>query len=382
MHMDKSDPVSRYFTAMAQALDGVDVFMREANSPFYQHGLIGSIVTEYLTRLHYSFDSWKNWVAFASSFKISRSESGFPAFRNVLELENDRKTAEKRLQQMPEEKVLRDEMVEYILSKAAFPDALQKTIAERRYLQSLVDGEHFSPLVLPKTIKVSVNPKTKRPFYVVHWGYFDGSSNLPMVYVATIEDSSEDIQDQLLTKQGKLNKRVKIPLPVEGLLNPKLAHQFDDFCEKNSSYSLTLSTIASNMDKDFDHLHPTQLRRFVLGPFYHAGVTEHGHIVSEILGKIHKPEQAWLMTWTAQEIYSIHEQPAKWGLWSSTPARNEYYINTDDLDCARSGVSAMQRHALVPHEAYQVIYASGKADEVFDGYTKNVISGKQVLRNM
>jgi len=255
-------------------------------------------------------------------------------------------------------------------------------MAERSYLSTVLKQRHFSPLVLPRTIRVSVNPKTRRPYYVVHWGYFDGSANLPLVYMAVIEDSSSEIVKMLVKSNGKLDKSVNIPLPVDGLLNPKLAHQFDDFCEKNSSYSLTLSTIASSMDKDFATLHPKQLRRFVLGPFYHAGITEHGHLVEEILGKVRKPENSWLMTWTMQEIYSIHETPAKWGIWGGEPARNQYYINSEDVDCARQGVSAFLRHALVPHESYQAIYASGKADEIFEGYQKNIVSGNQILRNM
>ncbi len=375
-------PVNQYFRAMGQALDGLDTFLREDDSPLYQHDLIGAVVSNYLGRLRGSFTSWENRIAYADRFQISRAESGFPGFRNVLELENDRKTAKGRLKTIPGEDDLREEMIDFIMRKKKFPTQLQKSLAERSYLSSVLKQKHFSPLVLPRTIRVSVNPKSGRPFYVVHWGYFDGSANLPLVYMAVIEDSGSDIVKTLVNNKGKLNKKVKIPLPVDGLLNPKLAHQFDDFCEKNSSYSLTLSTIASSMDKDFVSLHPKQLRRFVLGPFYHAGITEHGHLVEEILAKVRKPEDSWLMTWTMQEIYSISESPAKWGLFGGEPARNQYYINTDDVDCARQGVSAFLRNALVPHESYQAIYASGRADEIFDGYQKNIVSGSQILRNM
>ena len=367
---------------MEQALDGLDTFLREDDSPLYQHDLIGAVVSVYLGRLRGSFASWEDRIAYADRFQISKAESGFPGFRNVLELENDFKTAESRLKTMPSEEDLREEMIDFILRKKKFPTQLQKSMAERSYLSSVLKQKHFSPLVLPRTIRVSVNPKTKRPYYVVHWGYFDGSANLPLVYMAVIEDSSSDIVKMLVKGNGKLNKSVNIPLPVNGLLNPDLAHQFDDFCDKNSSYSLTLSTIASSMDKDFETLHPKQVRRFVLGPFYHAGITEHGHLVEEILSKVRKPENSWLMTWTMQEIYSIHETPAKWGIWGGEPARNQYYINSEDVDCARQGVSAFLRHALVPHESYQAIYASGKADEIFEGYQKNIVSGNQILRDM
>src|SRR5690606_8151637 len=112
---------------------------------------------------------------------------------------------------------------------------------------------------------------------------------------ATVEDSSDNVVRDLVTKDGKLNERVNIPLPVEGLLNPELAHRFDDFAERNSVYSLSPVTIAGNLDKDFDTLHPKQLRRIVLGPFYSAGITEHNSTVADVLSRVRRAENGWLL---------------------------------------------------------------------------------------
>jgi hypothetical protein len=372
----------RYFEAMSHALDGLDTLLSEDDSPLYQHDLIGSIVAEYLTALRGSFDAWRNRAAYGESFRISQSESGFPVYQNVLELENDRREATKRLAAMPDGDHIRQEMVDFILTRKQFPEGLQKTMAERIYLESVEGGKHFAPFVLPRTVRVSVNPNTRRPYYITHWGYYDGTANLPMVYIASIEDTTTDMVNALVTGDGKLNRNAEIVLPVDGLLNPALAHQFDDFCSKNSAYGLTLSTIATSMDKDFDHLHPKQLRRFVLGPFYHADITVHGETVDKILAKVRNPQNQWLMTWTQQEIYSTNEKPAKWGLWGGEPARDEFHINTDDLECARMGVSAYERHALVPHQAYQAIYAAGETEAIFGGYQKHIFTGDRVLRSV
>ena len=35
---------------------------------------------------------------------------------------------------------------------------------------------------------------------------------------------------------------------------------------------------------------------------------------------------------------------------------------------ARQGVSAYENHALIPHEAYQALYAAGEAQKIFSGY--------------
>ena len=376
----KDQTVDRYFRAIDAALEGLEAYLREEDSPLYHHELMGKILTGYIDRLGHSFRAWENRIAFAERFRINQAESGYPLHRNVMDLDTDAKTAEKQLAEMPSEDTLRQEMIDFILLKKRFPTAIQKMMAKRLYLQEVLQGDVFQPFILPKSVKVSLNEKTGRPFYVVHWGAFDGTANLPMVYVAVIEDSSSDLA-RLLMSGKSLKKDLDIPFPIDGLLNPELAHQFDDFCEKNSAYGLTLATIADNMDRDFEHLHPVQMRRIVMGPFYSAGVTSHGRVVENILEKVSRVENAWMLTWTVQELFSISETPAKWGLWGSTPARQTYHIETNDLEAVQQGVSAYQRHALIPHEAYQAIYASGKRDEIFTGYRTHVVSGGQVLRD-
>ena len=382
MTTSADDPAVRYFDAIAAALGGLEIFMRDDRSPLYRHGIVAKIVAEYIARLETSFSCWRNRLGFIDSFRISRAESGFPVFQNLLELENDRRQASERLANIPAPGDLRAEMADFILRHKEFPAALQKSMAERLYLEDVKDGDIFGPFTLARTVKVSVNPKTMRPFYLVHWASFDGTANLPLIYMATIEDSSEAMVGQLVDRNGKLSGKVDIPLPVEGLLNPELAHRFDDFTEKNSAYTLSPATIATNLDKDFAALHPKQLRRVVLGPFYSAGITEHNSAVSEVLSKVRRAENAWLLTWTVQEIYSKAEKPGRKGLFSSEQSSEEFYINTDDLEAARQGVSSYEKHALIPHEAYQALYAAGEAQKVFSGYKVHILSKGQVISDV
>ncbi|MBW8638827.1 hypothetical protein K1W69_16645 [Hoeflea sp. WL0058] len=374
-----NNQAERYFDAMRAALDGLDVFLGDRTSPFYQHGLIAQVVSAYIERLNGTFDCWRNRIGFADRFRIQRAESGFPVYHNVLELANDRKAAKKRLAAIPDAEDLRRQMVDHIFTKRSFPARQQEKLAERLYLESLRKGDVFLPFMLPETVKVSVNPKSGRPYCVVHWGVFDGTRSLPMVYLAVIEDSSSKLTEMLVTKENRLNRNIEIPLPVEGLLNPLIAHEFDAFAEKNSAYSLSPATIAVNMDKDFDELHPKQLHRFVLGPFYSAGITEHNNRVTDVLSRVSRPENAWMLTWTLQEVVSKSEKPARHGLWSSQPAKQEFHIETNDLEATRQGVSYYENHALVTHDAYQALFASNEAADVFQGYSVHVISGNQII---
>ncbi|MER9132683.1 hypothetical protein [Mesorhizobium sp. M0768] len=378
----ENEAAARYFSAIAAALGGLEVFMRDDRSPLYRHGIVAKVVAEYIARLDKSFSCWRNRLGFTETFRISRAESGFPVFQNLLELENDRLQADARLANLPLADELREEMADFILRHKEFPEALQKSMAERLYLEDVKSETTFGPFTLAQTVKVSVNPKTLRPYYLVHWACFDGSANLPLVYMVTVEDSSDDMIRQLVDSSGKLNERIDIPLPVDGLLNPELAHRFDDFTEKNSAYALSPATIAVNLDKDFEPLHPKQLRRVVLGPFYSAGITDNNSTVSEVLAKVRKPENAWLLTWTIQEVFSKAEKPGRKGLFSSEKTTQEFFINTDDLEAARQGVSNYENHALIPHEAYQALYAAGEAQKIFSGYKVHILSKGQVISDV
>jgi hypothetical protein len=378
--MTTAEPaVQQYFQTVRAAFEGLEIYLDDTtrNNP-PARDLTATLIMKYVERLKTSLRCWENKTGFLERFRISRAESGFPIYQNVLELENDRKSGPDRLAQIPDGTKLRAEMVDFILRNKAFPEALQGRMAERLYLEEVVKGDVFSPIILPETSGVTVNTENHRPVVVANWAAFDGSQTLPMIYVAKIEDSSENMARMLVTRDGRLNSDIDIPLPVGGLLNPELAARFDDFVIRNSSYALSPVTIATNMDKDFPTLHPKQLRRIVIGPFYSAGITENNAVINGILSRVRRPENAWLLTWTVQEVFSMREKPEIKGFFSSTPASQEFHIDTTNMEASRMGVSAFEKHALVPHEAYTALYASNEAEQIFAGYKVHVISGNQV----
>jgi hypothetical protein len=377
--MNAMEPtVSQYFQTVRSAFEGMELYLDDTTRNREMRDTTATLVMKYIDRLKTSLRCWENKIGFMDRFRISRAESGFPVYQNVLELENDRKTAPERLTAIPEASKLRAEMVDFILRTKAFPDVLQSRMAERLYLEEVVKGDVFSPVMLPETSSVSINRDTGRPSCIVNWASFDGTQTLPMIYIARIEDSSDNMIRMLVGSDGALNPAIDIPLPVGGFLNPELAARFDDFVIRNNGYSLSPVTITTNMDKDFPTLHPKQLRRIVVGPFYSAGITENNAVINGILSRVKKQENAWLLTWTVQEVFSKKEKPAVKGFFSSTPAEEEFHIDTENLEAVRMGVSGFEKHALVPHEAYTALYASGEAESIFAGYKVHVISGNQV----
>lgn len=374
-----TDTTTLYFSAIKSALEGLALFMREERAGVEDHALIAEAVSGTITKLQRSLTAFANKQAFSPGLKIAPGDSGFPAFQHVLELTADKAKAETRLGQLASADTLRAEMADYIFRRKTFPTELRADLAERLYLESVKGGEFLGALDLPDTIRLSTNPKTMRPTYITRWASYDGVANLPMVFLATLEDSTDNVMRELVKKDGSLNDRAGVRLPVPGLLNPDLARAFDAFAEKNASYSLSPITIATNLDKDFPTLHPKRLMRIVLGPFWTAGITRNNQTVSEILSRIKKPENAWLISWTVQDVYALREVEGKKGFFSSEPSRQEFHIETSDLEATQMGVSTYSKHALVPHEAYQALYASGEARKIFDGFKVHIIANGTVV---
>jgi hypothetical protein len=373
------NPTQLYFSAINAALDALALFMREERAGVEDHGLIAEAMSGTIAKLQNSLAAFANKQAFSPGLKIAQGDSGFPAFQHILELTADKAKAETRLGQLASGEALRAEMADYIFRKKAFPTDLRTDLAERLYLESVKGGAFLGALDLPETIRLSTNPKNMRPMYIARWAAYDGVANLPMVFLATLEDSTDNVMRELVKKDGSLNDRAGVRLPVPGLLNPDLARAFDAFAEKNASYSLSPITVATNLDKDFATLHPKRLKRIVLGPFWTAGITRNNQTVSEILSKIKKQENAWLISWTVQDVYAVREVEGKKGFFSSEPSAQEFLIETSDLEATQMGVSAYAKHALVPHEAYQALYASGEARKVFDGYKVHIIANGTVV---
>ena len=124
-----------------------------------------------------SFSCWENRIGFIEQFRISRAESGFPVFQNVLELENDRarRKSGSRISRKPMH-CARKWPISSCGTRRFRPNC-RRRMAERLYLEQIGKGDIFSPFMLARDVQVSVNPKTMRPYYVVCWASFDGSAH-------------------------------------------------------------------------------------------------------------------------------------------------------------------------------------------------------------
>lgn len=377
-----ADSISNYFQAIQQAFNGLDAVIVSQAERLKRNNLIYHVLNEHTQKLRHSFTCWQHKCRFSDSFKIDTNESGFPVYRHLLDLIDNNNRREERLLDLQTPQEIKAGMIDQLLMHKQFPSALQREMAERIFLDSLAAGPIFPAFTEPQALCLSMNPRSKRPYYVMHWSAYDGTAHLPLIYLAVIEDSSQSAPHVHEEQTASDRKNAFGQNVFGGLPNFQLREQFRQFTANHSSYSLNLTSIATAMDGDFPELHPKQLRRFVLGPFYAGGLTNHNEKVQKVLDEVVDPANAWLLTWTMQELFSKEEIPARNGLWGGSPAKEIFHVDTDDLDCAAQGVSAIERFALVPHTAYQATYARGLAEETFKGYQCFIASGEHILKHV
>ena len=162
--------------------------MRDDRSPLTRHGIVAGSPPNISTGWRSLSLCWRNRLGFMEKFKISRAESGFPIFQHVLELENDKRKAEQRLASIPQANELREEMADFILRHKEFPDALQRSMAERLYLEEVAQRQrvravHAGPDREGFSQSNQHAAHLSRPLGEL----LDGSANLPLIYMATVE---------------------------------------------------------------------------------------------------------------------------------------------------------------------------------------------------
>ncbi|HHK74514.1 MAG TPA: hypothetical protein ENJ57_05040, partial [Rhizobiales bacterium] len=269
------ESIQSYFSSVDLAFGALERIFETEGIWVKRHNLIYETVKEHVGPLRHAFACWRLSAWFADAFRIDTSDSGFPLFRHVLQLETDRKKIAAKLAALPKPDQIREEMVEHMLKAKTFPHKLQKTMGERLYYTALGKSPTFPGHSECRTVGHFIDKTSKRPYYVVHWSCYDGSANLPMVYMAVIEDSSPDAPPPAQLKSGPWGRtKAQKDYLGRGLPNRDLTRDFNQFITANSQYSLNLTSIATAMDHDFPTLHPKNLRRFILGPLNIGGLTE------------------------------------------------------------------------------------------------------------
>ncbi len=297
------------------------------------------IVLQYLQGLAQTFTalSYKFLMAnrvgdhSARLLSIDKSDSGFPVYREILQMAADALQAESHLLTLPSQGRLKKDMISHILTEQSHPTKLQYALSQRIYYEHLTSANLFLSQNHPQAQWEGKLKKKALKQYLIHWAVYDSLTNVPTIYLMEVEDSG------------------KKALPLDERRWPRVQSHL----LSQSMSTLQLLTIARGFDTDFDGLHPKVLRRVHLGPMYsHAFTQQRGPLRDVLAEASGQAGLDWTLAWTVETLLSEKTKREKTGIFSS--AQREVYKVPDTFG-EDGGATDIRRSLIIPHRAYQVL---------------------------
>ena len=288
--------------------------------------------------------------------EIDIRDSGFPVFREFMQIENDLDLVPEVLFDLPDGVKLRREMMNHILRFRTLPRDLQFAMSRRLYFERIKDGNLFLARNPLKLQFVSSRPPHGHRRYIAHWAVYDTQRNLPDIYIMVLDDSGER------------------PLHED----ETYATALEDAVLKQAVSTLKLVTIASGIDTDFPTIHPKSLKRIHAGPLYSNAFTRHSKAIGKILGE-HAAVSGddWVFGWTVETLASKSVEYVRSGLFGRVQ-KEIYEVDRHELEAFEAGSTAVEKFMILPLAAYQTL--ADMKDTPFDGVRKYVVgAGGEVV---
>lgn len=264
---------------------------------------------------------------------IDKSDSGFPVYQELLQMAADAMQARDHLKSLPDQRRLKKDMVNHILTEHTPPSQLQYAMSQRLYYEFLQGANLFLTNNDPQAIWRWSSDKEQKRRYLVHWASYDSQTNVPAIYLMELEDTG---------KRGLPSDEKRWPRVQSHLMAQAVS-------------TLKLLTIATGFDKDFDRLHPKVLRRIFLGPMYSHTFTQQSGPLRDVLADAQGgPGEDWALTWQVETLVSEGSKEEKSGIFSKAD-RQVYKIDPADFKASAAGTTDLNRALILPHKAYQVL---------------------------
>jgi hypothetical protein len=319
------------------------------------------IIEGYLARLTATFAalSIKHLLAGRAGavpmgFEIDRRDSGFPVFREVMQMATDRAQADRHLASLPARAELKERMLAQILRERVLPRKLQYAMSQRVYYEALAGTPLFYAQNHPELVWLAGKGR-ERKRWLAHWAVYDSTTSLPAIYLMVVEDSGA------------------APLAQDQERWPRA----QDHLVAQSLNALKLLTIARGFDEDFDDLHPKFLRRIIVGPMYSHAFTEQSGPLRDILAEAAGVEgRDWALSWTTESLVAKAGEMRRTGFFSRVE-RQVYELSAEDPAAVDAGLTRFDRSIILPVRAYQVM--ADRDPPGFRGVRKYVVGEDGLL---
>lgn len=332
--------VRRYFAKFDRITGHLGRVAAELESDGHLTRAEARIIAGYVQRLNWTFRSlsYKYLMAgridgpLPGTLTFDRHESGFPVAQELLVMANDAQQADRHLASLPSEPEIKDSMIRQIVGDLTIPTRLQFTMSQRLYYESLRNGGQFWARNDPDV--QWLGETLDRKSWLLHWAVYDTQTNLPVIYIMNLEDSSRNS----LPRDDRRWPQVQAHLMAQSL------------------GGLKLLTIAKGFDSDFDDLHPKRLRRIHLGPMYSSSFTLQSGPISDVLVDA-KAEAGsdWALVWTVEDLLAEREETVKTG-WFSSAERQIFASGPfGGKSLADIGATSLERMVILPERPYQAL---------------------------
>jgi len=348
-HFELTDnaETKRYFAKFSRIislLSSISESERKAHKEDYE----ADIIIDELRKLSNTFEALSMKYLFTGvvhnklpkNLEIDTTDSGFPVFHEILQLENDMSRATDEFDSLPDFKTFKDDMIDHMLKYRTPARELQFGMSQKCYYDLLTQRRMFvtrnMPTIVPIATEGDNELTSKNKKYLIHWSVYDSAKNYPNVYIMVVEDSAKRFGENTLLDDPEILKELK-----DTILNQSLS-------------SLKMVTIAMNIDKDFEHLHPLSLKRIYIGPMYSNRYTHHNDNIQRVL-KEAKQGSDWVFAWTVETLLSKGTKTIKKGLFGDQLLQ-VYYVDQHDHESFQSGSTETEYHMVLPYESYQCLH--------------------------
>jgi len=271
------------------------------------------------------------------SLAIDLNDSGYPHAVGIMELENDARGRDEKLQTLPPKGLLVDQMVNRMLQKMEEPSEELWQASSRVYYEMLNQEEIIFPFCHGGFDLLEESSKMRRYFF--SWLCYDFETSMPYVHIMVFDqDKTEE------------------PINQEGVKQMMFLDVIKSF---GSRVPESMSLLAADIDGALPSIHPKILKRIRFGPILskrYSLDSKEAHPLLRYLQEYGSDDQ-FIMILRVETLMSRGQTETPTGIFKLGTAkiREIFAIDQTDEECFQARTTSIRRHIFIPHYLTQHI---------------------------
>lgn len=287
---------------------------------------------------------------------VDLTDSGFPHFYDISQLDADLSTRAERLPKLPEISELKSMLLEHLMMVPSTGEEARHRekelsylwqITERAYLEGLDIRKQFFQFTPGKLVPIMPEEfkEDGRRSYSFSWGCYDLETNRPAAYF-------------MLMTQDMMEK------PLDMADNPEYVKFLDSVRHIAARSPTNLSAIGIRLDESFRDLYPKGLKRLLIGPLFapmlYKGLSDEAspdNLAVRLMPHFERAglkDDDFVLFFSTEFVYSEREEvPSQYLSFGKQKARQIFHVPKNDIRLMRRGATSVRSYALMPHRLRQ-----------------------------